>query len=102
MRTMIAANQTLRIMATTIAVTGLACAANAQGAFHNLSFEEAAPPFTVIDPTYGTVAASTAIPGWTAYLGADQLGAVLYNSTFLGSPIVGLQDPATRSPFPVQ
>ena len=49
-----------------VATAVLAQPAFGQGAFQNLDFESASPPFVVLDPNLNIVVASNAIPGWIA------------------------------------
>src|SRR5262245_56061367 len=62
-----------------------------QGTFQNLDFEMAkivpvdgAPRFEVL--------ASSALPGWTVYVGATPVNTVFYNTISAGAPVVSIHD----------
>jgi hypothetical protein len=81
----------------TIAILLSALSAKPQGAWQNLNFESAS-----VSPsgyqTYGTfVPIGSALPGWTAYLGAGQIAQVGYNSPTLGTATVSLIGPTWNS-----
>ena len=83
-----------RYVSLAVAMTALAYTASAQSSFQNFDFESAMPPFVVIDPTYGAVAVSNSVPGWSPYIGSGGAGiAVLYNNYFIGTPAVALLGP---------
>lgn len=63
----------------------------------NLNFESANVPPSGYEP-YGTfVPIGSALPGWTAYLGANQITQVGYNSPTLGTATVSLIGPTWNS-----
>lgn len=64
-----------------------------QGTFQNLDFESPMLPFVPVDTTYGFVAASNSLPGWTVYVGTNQQDRVLLNNYFLGTAVVDLLGP---------
>jgi hypothetical protein len=85
----------------TVAVYALYCATQlavtAQGTFQNFDFESANVPPSGPEP-YGTfVPIGSALPGWTAYLGAGQLTQVGYNSPTLGTATISLMGPTWNS-----
>ncbi len=67
----------------------LGCAVNGQGSFQNLSFN-----FGTLVPIsgdeYRRVEFSSALPGWTGYVGGVQQSAALYNSMFQDSSGIGI------------
>jgi len=66
----------------------------AQGAFQNLDFESAMPPFVSVGGGgFDFVAVSNALPAWTPYIGTNAAVAVLHNSLFLGTAVVGILGP---------
>jgi hypothetical protein len=71
--------------------------------FQNLDFESPVLPLTAQD-SYGRVPIANALPGWTAFAGANPETLVLYNTIFLDSTGVGLVGPLTGDPgpFPTQ
>jgi hypothetical protein len=73
-------------------LVGLSCictvvSLDAQGTFENLDFEAA----NVSGYPPGTVPASNAIPGWTAYIGNAAQTTMLYNNEALGEAAISLQ-----------
>lgn len=65
--------------------------------FVNLNFESANVPASGLEP-YGTfVPITSALPGWTAYLGPQQITQVGYNSPTLGTATVSLIGPTWNS-----
>jgi hypothetical protein len=69
----------------------------AQGTFQNLDFESANVPASGPEP-YGTfVPVGSALPAWTAYLGAGQMTQVGYNSPTLGTATISLYGPTWNS-----
>jgi len=84
-----------------IAVYTLYCSVNsstqAQGSFQNLDFESANVAPSGPEP-YGTfVPIGSALPGWTAYLGAQQLTQVGYNAPTLSLANISLIGPNWNS-----
>jgi hypothetical protein len=70
-----------------------------QGTFQNLNFEDA----TIVpigSPPY--VVASSAIPGWTAYIGNTTVSSIAYNTVAIGSPMVSIHDSASSIFQPLQ
>jgi hypothetical protein len=64
--------------------------------FVNLNFESASvPPSGVAPPDY--VPIGSALPGWSAYLGTQQITQVGYNTPTLGTAIVSLIGPTWNS-----
>jgi hypothetical protein len=72
----------------------------AQNAFQNLKFESADVPPTGFEP-YGTysVSVASALPGWTAYLGGQQITQMSYNSPTLSVATVCLIGPNWPSSY---
>jgi hypothetical protein len=71
--------------------------ASAQGTFQNLDFESANVSPSGPEP-YGTfVPIGSALPGWTAYLGAGQLTQVGYNSPTIGTATISVMGPTWNS-----
>jgi hypothetical protein len=69
----------------------VAATAKGQGTFHNLDFEAAnlSP-----SPPYGAgVSSLDALPGWTAYLGTNQLTQVIQNNLTLGAASIDILGP---------
>ena len=62
---------------------------HAQGTFQNLDFEQATIVSTGTEPY---VIASSAIPGWTAYIGNNPVDTLLYNTVTLGSAAISIHD----------
>ena len=72
---------------------GSAILANAQGTFQNLNFESAnlSP---VPSGQFGSfVSISDALPGWTGYLGSEQVTQVLQNNLTLGNASIDILGP---------
>ena len=69
--------------------------------FINLNFEN---PNLPLNPTFSTVSAANAIPGWTAYLGGINQSIIGYNTVSLGGASVFLEDTNASSlgPAPLQ
>jgi hypothetical protein len=59
--------------------------ASAQGTFQNLDFENGTFIPISGDP-FGRVQFGAALPGWTGYIGTQQIDWVLYNNLFLSEP----------------
>jgi PEP-CTERM motif len=75
-------------------IVALVCAdqnLRAQGNFQNLDFESA-----IIVPipgdVYGRVEFAPAFPGWTGYIGTNQVPLALHNNIFLGSAGLGIME----------
>jgi hypothetical protein len=64
--------------------------AHAQDAFHNLNFEQATVTASGPEPYPNFVPIGSALPGWTAYLGTQQITQVGYNSPTLSVATVCL------------
>lgn len=81
---------------------GLGLAANssalAQGTFQNLDFESANLPTISQGQFGGTVPIGDAVPGWTAYLGADHVTTVLHNNLTLGDAGMDILGPVWLAP----
>jgi hypothetical protein len=74
---------------------GLVLRMSGQSSFQNLDFEDA----NLAPTTYGgLVAATDAIPGWTAYLGTDAQTQVLQNDVTLGNASIDILGPGW--PYP--
>lgn len=67
--------------------------AHAQGTFQNLDFENGTFIPIPGDP-YGRVEFSAAMPGWTGYVGTNQIDWILYNGLFFGTAGIGIWDAA--------
>ena len=67
--------------------------AHAQGTFQNLSFENPRLPL-ILGPD-ARLSAADAIPGWTAYIGENQVDRVIYNTFALDLATVSLQGPGS-------
>jgi hypothetical protein len=85
----------MRVLCLLIAIAQLSqAAAHAQGTFQNLDFEATSIPSSQPSSDYSDpstwVTASAALPGWSAFLGTNQLPTVLYNSVTSGSASVSL------------
>jgi hypothetical protein len=63
-----------------------------QGTFQNLDFEEGSFVPIPGDP-YGRVQFGPAMPGWTGYIGTNQIDWILHNNKFLSYPGIGIQGP---------
>jgi hypothetical protein len=81
---------------------GLALAANspalAQGTFENLDFESANLPTIPQGQFGGLVPIGSAVPGWTAYLGTDEVATVLHNNLTLGDASIDILGPVWIAP----
>jgi hypothetical protein len=67
--------------------------AYSQGNFQNLDFESANIPTAT--PAGSLVHSTSALPGWTVYVGNNQQSMVLYNSLYTGTAVVSLQGPGS-------
>jgi len=65
----------------------------AQGTFQNLDFEAANLPPIPSGQYGGFVAISDAFPGWTGYIGTNQVTQVLQNNLTLGAPSIDILGP---------
>jgi hypothetical protein len=75
----------------------LPLAVRAQGTFQNLDFESANLP--VLQPGQSlNVAVADALPGWTAYLGAEPQTTVLYNAQTLSDASISILGPNYELP----
>ena len=79
----------------------LAVAAYGQGNFQNLDFEAPTLPLVHVGGGFDFVAVAGAVPGWTLFLGTNQVGRVLFNNFFLGTATVGLMGPGLTNSFPI-
>ena len=61
--------------------------------FQNLNFEQIDPSVIPSDQFHDNLPIEDAMPGWTGYLGTNQLTAVLYNNTTLGAASISLYGP---------
>src|SRR5439155_26633872 len=68
---------------------------NAQGLFSNLDFEQSRLPL-FLEP--GIVPITNAMPGWTGYLGSNQIDQVWYNTVTLDAAAVTFQGPGSLFP----
>jgi hypothetical protein len=73
-----------RIFIATLLTTGLQ--AWSQGTFQNLDFES--PILPLVRDQVGKVPISQAMPGWSAYRGANQIDGVFYNTIGLGGAVI--------------
>ena len=62
---------------------------HAQGAFVNLDFEH--PILPLVRDSEFKVPTADALPGWTAYIGGNQIDRIVYNTVSLGAAAVSLQ-----------
>ena len=87
-----------KLFAKLLAVLFIAPHTFAQGAFQNLGFESI-QNIPVFDPQGHpwTMPASDALPGWSCYLGTNQVGYAWYNDVALDSAAVGVQ--SSTSPY---
>ncbi len=68
----------------------------AQGTFQNLDFES--PVFVPIPgDLYGRVEFGPAMPGWTGYLGTNQIDWILHNNQFLSTAGIAIYGPDNPS-----
>ncbi|HWY30313.1 MAG TPA: hypothetical protein VNX46_06150, partial [Candidatus Acidoferrum sp.] len=67
--------------------------------FVNLDFENPLLPLT---PVYFEVPASDGIPGWTAYVGGNQVNQIVYNTRPLDAAEVTLQGPGSSILTPIE
>jgi hypothetical protein len=72
-----------------------------QGTFLNLDFESPHTPLVPVEPISGSVAITTALPGWSGYLGGVQQQLVQFNNFALGSPAILLQGLASPYSSPL-
>src|ERR1043165_7171987 len=64
-----------------------------QGAFRNLDFESATVPVSQPpspNPSVPDVGVAAALPGWSVFIGTNQMSAVLYNNQTLDTSAVAL------------
>ena len=61
-----------------------------QGTFRNLDFESANLPLVFPGQSGGSVSSIDALPGWTAFLGTNQVTQVLYNDATLGNASIDI------------
>ena len=68
------------------------CETSAQGTFQNLGFESATVPLSEppSPPGVPTVDVGVALPGWSAFIGTNQVNQVMYNSQTLDTTAVAL------------
>lgn len=69
----------------------------AQGTFQNLDFENGTFIPIPGDP-YGRVEFSPAMPGWSGYLGANQINWILHNNLFLSGAGIAIMGPDNPLP----
>ena len=74
-----------------------AVSAQAQGTFQNLNFESANVDASGVEPYPNFVPISSALPGWTAYLGAVQVTQVGYNAPANSTASITLIGPTWNS-----
>jgi len=75
-----------------------AAGSSAQGTFQNLDFEQANVP-DVPAGQFGTDVSSTdGVPGWTTYIGGDQVTTILHNNDTLGAPAIAILGPFWLAP----
>src|SRR5262245_6436051 len=70
-----------------------------QGTFQNLDFEN--PILPLVRDANFEVPVSKAMPGWTAYRGANQIDEVAYNTVGLGGAVISFHDSTSIFP-PIQ
>src|SRR6185295_16566553 len=76
--------------------TALFCAvfhSHGQGTFQNLDFESANVPDIPQGQNGGFVPTNQALPGWSAYLGGNQVNEIGHNGFSTGGAIVSIQGP---------
>jgi hypothetical protein len=88
-------NKQKRIIAALTAMFSLT--AFAQGTFQNLDFENGTFIPIPGDP-FGRVQFGAALPGWTGYIGTQQIDWVLYNNLFLSDPGIAIWGPDQPQP----
>ncbi|HEY5504184.1 MAG TPA: hypothetical protein VIK28_03430 [Sedimentisphaerales bacterium] len=89
----------MKIASRILSVALLALVQNGQAqGFINLNFESA----DVSSFSTGFVPATNAFPGWTAYVGGNQVGGVVYNTRPLDAAEVTLQGTNSDSLTPIQ
>jgi hypothetical protein len=71
--------------------------AAAQGTFQNLDFENGTFIPIPGDP-FGRVEFSSAMPGWTGYVGTNQVNWILYNNLFLSTAGIAIWGPDQPQP----
>lgn len=64
--------------------------------FVNLDFES--PNLPLVPDLAGFVPIANALPGWTGYVGGNQIGGVVYNNISIGTPIISFHGPGSLSP----
>jgi hypothetical protein len=67
-----------------------------QGTFQNLDFENGT--FVPIAGQFNSVEFAPAVPGWTGYLGANQIDWILHNSLFLSDAGIAIWGPSQPQP----
>jgi hypothetical protein len=81
----------LRKTISILAASTVGLAAQGQGTFQNLNFESGSVPNVPSDqPVF--INAIAGLPGWTAYVGTNQVAQVLYNGISSGGALVGVVD----------
>jgi len=65
--------------------------------FVNLNFES--PNLPLVPDLAGFVPIANALPGWTGYVGGNQIGDVLYNNISIGTPLISFHGPGSLSPI---
>ena len=81
-------------------VLALSFPAHGQGTFQNLDFESPILPLVHVGGPFDFVASSSAVPGWTLFLGTNQQSRVLFNNYFNGTATIGLLGPGLTNSFP--
>ena len=72
-----------RAWAWLVTVAVAATSARAQGTFQNLDFEAAKVAFVTNSQWANRIATTNALPGWTAFVGTNQLSLVVYNGGYV-------------------
>lgn len=71
-----------------------------QGSFVNLNFESPILPLT--PDGFSQVPITKALPGWTGYIGGEQVNTVAYNARALDAAAISLHDTSSPSFTPIQ
>lgn len=80
-----------------VLVLGTPRSAHPQGTFANLGFESPILPL-VADEAF-TVPIASGLPGWTGYIGGNQVDRILYNTLSIGASAITLQGPGSSQPI---
>ena|ERR1043166_2624844 len=73
---------------------GVQVPANAQGTFQNLDFEQANVPIVPAGQFGSNVLSTDGVPGWTTYVGTNQVMSILHNNVSLGAAAISILGPS--------